>query len=107
MPTDEVDERDEVWDVVGQWVVAALGPFGVAMAPQVTGNHVVVIAERLGQTIPVAGVVASAMHEDQRRVGGISPRPVGQAEALGLVIVLPGLRQGVPPDVRTVSAGRG
>jgi hypothetical protein len=53
------------------------------VAAQVGGDDVVVAAQVLGHPVPVAAVVAPAVHQDQRRRAGIAPVDVVQPQALG------------------------
>lgn len=66
------------------------------MAAEVAGDDVVVVAERLGDAVPVARVVTAAVHQYQGRRVVRAPGPVGQPQPLRLIELLPRLRHTTP-----------
>ena len=56
------------------------------MPSQVGGDHAVVAAERGGEAIERAGVVALAVQQHQRRGLRAAPLPVGEAQTLRLEV---------------------
>ena len=65
-------ELGEVVDVIDHRVARAVHPLRVAVTAQVGRDHVVAIAQRQGDPVPGAAMVASAVDEDQRRRGGVA-----------------------------------
>jgi len=57
----DVEQRGKIEDVFGDRVGSAFGPGAVAVAAEVQGVDVVVVGEGLGDPVPVAGVVESAV----------------------------------------------
>ncbi len=86
-----------VEDELGQAVLAADGPLAVAVAAQVDGVDGVVVLEGEGHTVPVAGVVAAAVDEEQGRVGLVAPDDVVQLESLRLVVARFGFHRALLP----------
>ena len=82
-----VEELRDVVHVVRQHVGAALDPLGVPVAPEVGGDDVVVLAERLGHPVPAPAMVPPAVHEEEGRRVRVAPVHVVEAKALGEVDV--------------------
>ena len=77
-----MDQLRQVVDVVDHAVVRAGDPLRVAVAAQVGREDVPVVAQPLGDPVPVAAVVAAAVHEHERRRALVAPVDVVQAQAL-------------------------
>lgn len=78
-----MDELGEVVDVAGHGVAAVGRPLAVPVAAQIGRDDVPVMAQRLGDPIPVPAMVPAAMKEEQRRRAGVAPIHVVQAQPLG------------------------
>ena len=86
LPADHLDQRQQIRDVLGHAVVAADRPIGIAVPSQVRDDHAVFAAKRGREAVARAGVVALAAHQDQRRRLRAAPLPVGEAQALRLIV---------------------
>ena len=76
-------ELRQVVDVAGHRVAAVRRPLAVAVPPQVGGDDVPVVPERLRRPVPVPAVVPPAVDQEQRRLVGIAPVHVVQAAGAG------------------------
>src|SRR5205823_1167564 len=63
-------------------IIAVGRPLAVAMAAQVRRQDMPVLAQRIGNPVPVAAVVAPTMDEEQRRPCRIAPIDIMQAKPL-------------------------
>src|ERR1700688_2949625 len=63
----------QVVDVIGQAVAAAGRPVGLAVPAKVRSNDMERRPQRLRQLIPTAGVIETAMIQDQRRRRRVAP----------------------------------
>ena len=82
----DVDGDGDV-DVVGQMIDAAAGPLRVPVAPEVRGDDVIFLPQRLRHPIPIAAVVLPAVHQEQRWRVSVAPVDVVQSQALGKIDV--------------------
>ena len=78
-----MDQLREIVDVAIHRIVAVRRPLAIAVAAQVGRNDVPVGAQGLSHGVPVAAMVATAMHEQQRRRVRVTPLHEVQALALG------------------------
>ncbi len=62
---DDVDQRGEIQHVLGDAVDRARRPGAVAVAAQIERINMVIVAERAGHPIPVAGVIQTAVDQNQ------------------------------------------
>ena len=83
LDSERAQQLVDVERVVDHGVAAADRPLRVAVAAQVGGDDVEVAPQILRHPVPVAGVVAAAVDQQQRRLVGIPPVDVLQLEALG------------------------
>ena len=77
-----MDQLGQVVDIGGGRVIAVGRPLAVAVAAQIGGEDVPVMAQRLRQPIPVAAMVAPAMDEEERRRAGVAPVDIVQPQPL-------------------------
>ncbi len=77
-----VDQLGQVVDIGGGVVDPVRRPGAVAVAAQVRGDDVPVVAQLARHPVPAAAMVASAMHQQQRRGGGIAPVDIVQPQPL-------------------------
>ena len=89
-----VDELREVVDEFRHAVIAVRWPFAVAVAAQVRGDHVPVLAQCGGHPVPGAAVIPAAMQQQQRRRAFIAPVDVVQAQSLREIAVRRRARHG-------------
>ena len=79
---------NELRDIVGviNHVVGAAGdPLTVTMSAQVGCDHVVMLTEFTRHPVPVAAMITTTMHQQQRRCLGIPPIHVVQTQPLGVI----------------------
>ena len=74
----KLGQRQQIDHVLADRVLAADLRLRVAVAAQVEREHAVGVLEALGDAVPAAAVVAATVVQQQRRVGGVAPLPVGQ-----------------------------
>ena len=77
-----MDQLREVVDIGGDRIAAVGRPLAVAVTAQIGRQDVPVVAQRLRHPVPVAAMVAPAMHQQQRRRAGIAPIDVMQPQPL-------------------------
>src|SRR5258708_34405521 len=89
---DDVGEGGEVEQVFRDAVERAGSPLAIAMAAKIHGVDVKMFAECASDPIPVAGVVQTAVNEDEGGLAFLSPVPELQFEAVGVVVVRDGFQ---------------
>src|SRR5450759_1012956 len=73
----------QIVNVIGQAVAAAGRPVGLAVPAEVGRDDMKIRPQRLRRMIPAAGVIETAVNEDQRRgrwvtpIGEVKPKPLG------------------------------
>src|SRR6266478_712128 len=80
----DVEERGEIENVLGDAVGGAGRPGAVAVAAQVQREDVIVLAQDARDPIPIASVVQAAVNEHQRRLAVLTIVPELQLEAIGI-----------------------
>src|SRR5882762_6365139 len=79
---DDVEERGEVEDMLGDAVGGARRPGAVAVAAQIERVDVVAFAEFLSDPIPIASVVERAVDQNEGRLAVLTVIPELQFEAV-------------------------
>jgi hypothetical protein len=82
-----MNELGEVVDVARHGVAAVPRPLAVAMPAQIGRNDVPAVAQPLRHPVPVAGMVAAAMDQHQRRRLRVAPVEIVKTKTLGNVAV--------------------
>ena len=82
---DDVDQRRQIQHVFGDAIERARRPGAVAVAAQIHGVDVKMLAERARHPIPVAGVIQTAVDQHQSGLAVLSPIPELELEAVGVV----------------------
>ena len=103
LAADDVDHRAHVEHVFGDGVERAGRPGAVAVAAEVEGIDVEIVAKGAGDPVPVAGVVESAVDEQERGFGVVAPVPELEFEAVGVEEVGYGFQNII---VKRAAAGR-
>src|SRR5712672_3023476 len=81
---DDVEERGEVEDMLGDAVGGARRPGAIAVAAQIERVDVITVAEFLSDPIPIAGVVERAVDQNDGRLAVLAVIPELQLEAVGV-----------------------
>src|SRR5271154_4606749 len=81
---DDVEQCGKIEDVLGDGVGGAFGPGTVAVAAEIEGVDMVVVAERLGDPVPVAGMVQGAVDENYGGLMVLAVVPELEFEAVGV-----------------------
>ncbi len=81
---DDVEERGKIENVLGHAVGSAGGPSAVAVTAQVQREDVIAFAQDPRDPIPVAGMVQTAVNQNQRRLAVLAIVPELQLEAVGV-----------------------
>ena len=76
----------QIVNVIGQAVAAAGRPVGLAVPAKVGSNDMKRRPQRSRQMIPTAGVVETAMNQNQRRRRGVTPIREVKPKPLGPII---------------------
>src|ERR1700694_4941291 len=79
---DYIRQSRQVQHVFGNAVKRSRSPRAVSVAAQIERINVKVFTERSSHPIPVAGVVETAMHQQERRLAVLAPIPELQFEAV-------------------------
>src|SRR5258708_26127732 len=77
-----VEQRGEIEDMLGDAVHGPRGPGAVAVSAQIERIDVVVFAKRARNPVPVAGVVQPAMHQHQSGLVVLAVVPELELEAV-------------------------
>src|SRR5215470_10486358 len=101
-----MDELRQIVDVAGEGVAAVGGPRAVAVPAQVGRQDVPVVPECRGRPVPGAAVITAAVQHDERRLRGIAPVDVVQAQALREERVGRGSRHGAGHGSSSMLASR-
>src|SRR4029077_12972406 len=78
----DVEERGEIENVLGDTVSGPWGPGAVAVAAQIQGVNVIALAEDLGYPVPIARVVERAVDENKGGLAVLTVIPELQLEAV-------------------------
>src|SRR5882762_10385370 len=81
---DDVEERGEVEDMLGDAVGGARCPGAVAVAAQIERVDVIALAEFLSYPIPIASVVERAVDENEGGLAVLTVIPELEFEAVGV-----------------------
>ena len=76
----------QIVDVIGLAVAATDRPIGIAMAAKVRGDDMKPRPQRPRQLIPVAGMIETAVNQEQRRRRRVTPIREMKPKSLGLVV---------------------
>jgi hypothetical protein len=101
---DHVEESGEIEDVLGDRVRRSWCPAAVAVAAEIEGINVVVLAEGLRDPIPVACVVQSTVNENECGLVVLTVVPELEFEAVGIEEVGDGFHVVVSPLFRAGEA---
>jgi hypothetical protein len=77
-----MDQLREVVDIGGHRVAAVGRPLTIAVAAQIGGENVPIMAQGLRDPVPVAAMVAPTVHQQQRWRAGIAPVDIMQPQPL-------------------------
>src|SRR5712675_1478073 len=80
----DVEERGEVEDMLGDAVGGSRRPSAVAVAAQIERVDVIAVAEFLSDPIPIAGVVERAVDQNEGRLAVLTVIPELEFEAVGI-----------------------
>ena len=85
--SNDVGQSGKIQDIFGNAVHRARRPGAVAVAAEIDGVNMEVLAQRAGHPVPIAGVIESAVHQHERGLAVLSPIPEVQLEAMRIVVV--------------------
>src|ERR1700720_490307 len=81
---DYVEERGQIENVFGNTINRTGGPSTVAVPAQIERIDVIVPTQDLGNPVPIARVVESTVHQDQRGLAVLAIIPKLQLEPVGI-----------------------
>src|ERR1700686_205780 len=81
---DDVEERGEIQNMLGHAIGGAGRPSAVAVAAQIQRVDVIALAQTARYPVPIAGMVETAVNENQRRFVVLPIVPELQLEAVGI-----------------------
>ena len=81
---DDVEKRRQIENMLGNAIDGTGRPSAIAVAAQIERVYVIVLAQDLGDPVPIARMVERAVHEDQRGLAVLAVVPKLEFETVGI-----------------------